>query len=98
MKYTTNAEEITRLMEACVAKDFEILSKDKLIAEMKAALEGCVEWMEFTIPTLPKLSSKCPHCQKPVGISGMNWGGPISKARDSIAKSGVNNPNTNTQS
>lgn len=42
--------------------------------ELLEALQSCVEWMEFTIPRL------APNTDR------LNWGGPIGKARDAIAK------------
>jgi hypothetical protein len=45
-------------------------------ADLVAALRSTLEWMEFTIPNL-----------KTYKVSeGMNWGGPIAKARAALAK------------
>ena len=53
----------------------------RLIAAAPELLEACksmLDWMEFTIPRLGTT---------PTGsIERKNWGGPISKARDAIAK------------
>lgn len=51
--------------------------------EMLEALESCLRWMEYTIP---RLKGACPFCKQTVDMGGLNWGGPIGKARDSIAK------------
>jgi hypothetical protein len=46
--------------------------------DLLAAVESCLEWMEFTIPRLGTT---------PTGsIERMNWGGPIGRARDAIRK------------
>lgn len=44
--------------------------------ELLAALNGCVEWMEFTIEQLATNDKG----------ARLNWGGPLSKARTAIAK------------
>ncbi len=46
-------------------------------ARLLAALQSCVEWMEFTIPRL--------HTTPSGSIERLNWAGPISKAKDAIA-------------
>jgi hypothetical protein len=51
--------------------------------ELLLALQGCLEWMDFTIP---RLKGHCPHCKETVDAGGLNWGGPIHKARTAIAK------------
>lgn len=56
---------------------------DEDAADPLTALESCVEWMEQTIP---QLKCKCPHCHGEVLASGLNWGGPLGKARAAIAK------------
>jgi hypothetical protein len=55
---------------------------NSLTAELLVALKATLEWMEHTIP---QLHATCPHCDKRVDVGGMNWGGPISKARAAIA-------------
>jgi hypothetical protein len=53
----------------------------RLIAAAPDLLKACesmLDWMEFTIPRLGKTPSG--------SIERMNWGGPISRARDAIAK------------
>jgi tRNA G26 N,N-dimethylase Trm1 len=54
----------------------------KLEQEMLTALQSCLAWMEHTIP---KLHATCPHCEGRVDVGGLNWGGPINKARTAIA-------------
>jgi hypothetical protein len=54
-----------------------------LAPEAIKALAACLEWMEFTIP---RLKGKCPHCAGTVDRGGLNWGGPISKARAILAR------------
>jgi hypothetical protein len=49
---------------------------------LEGGLKSCLEWMEFTIPCL---HATCPHCHKLVNVGGLNWGGPINKARTALA-------------
>jgi hypothetical protein len=57
-------------------KDFQkILHSVNSHAELVAALESCLEWMEFIIP---RLNTSNTH--------RMNWGGPIHKTRTILAK------------
>jgi hypothetical protein len=59
--------------------------------ELLKALQGCLNWMEFTIPTL---RGKCPSCGNRVDAGGLNWGSPLHKAKLAIANALSNQPCT----
>lgn len=47
------------------------------VVQLRQALQGCVDWMEFTIPRL--------HTTPSGSIERMNYGGPLGKARTALS-------------
>ena len=86
-KYTIQDKD-ERVLAACGLHNEngdEDEANARLIAaapEMLEAVKACLEWMEYTIP---HLKTNCPHCRGVVDAGGLNWGGPIKKARAAIA-------------
>lgn len=81
-RFNLTAESFNALPRGLASELFALSTQN---AALLAACKAALEWMEFTIPHLPRLSDKCPDCGKPAEVIGMNYGGPISKLRSAIA-------------